>query len=984
MPTRRLLLSSLVALGVAAGPSRAAAQVDRYLGTPVTSVRVEAASGTAVDDPQVLALVETRAGQPLAMVHVRDTITQLMTLGRYDDVVAEATSGPLGLDLVYRVTPALAISRIEFSGGLRLDEARLRDPIRERVGRTPRPSAVPDIRAVVLDVYRSEGYFKPEVTARLDAPDAAGRMTLRMHVAPGPRAIVAAIDIEGQPPGGRAQLLKDLRLAEGRPWDAAALQKRIERWIDRQRQKGHYEATLRAGAEPRADLERVDVRLVVDLGPIVELVFSGDPLPPDRQRELVPIQREGTADEDLLEDAKRRIEDELRAQGYWRAMVDYERTERDGRLTVEFTITRGAQYFVSDLDLVGVQQLPRAEIAQLFRTRVAEPFVRSTLDDDVATLLQHYRLKGFAEAKVTPAVVEGGTTGAAGGATAQVLVRVVVEEGPRTLIEDLRFSGRREVPDADLRAVIKLAPGAPFYAPQVAADRDALRLAYENRGFREATVSDTVERGADPRGVVLTYTIVEGPLAVVDEVIIVGNTRTGTGTILRALQLATGDPLGLDDLADAQRRLAELGLFRRVRVEDRAVPGRAARDVVVTVDEAPATNIGYGGGIEVGQRLVSEDSSDGTAVEQIDVAPRAFFEIGRRNLWGKNRSVNFFSRVSLRRSNEDATTTDPGAFGFNEYRVVGSYREPQAFGRRHADLLVAAFLEQAIRTSFSYRRSGVNADLTWHRPGPYTLVGRYTLGRTTTFDERYNPSEQPIIDRLFPQVRLSVVSGIVVRDTRNDVLDPERGMLLTADTALAARALGSEVGYVKTLGQAFAFRRLPGPRRFVLAGGLRLGLANGFARTVVVTGEDGQPIVGPGGEEIATTVDDLPASERFYAGGATTVRGFSQDRLGDTGTIDQDGFPTGGNGLLIVNGEIRVPVWRSVGAALFVDTGNVFLRASDIDLGRLRTTVGFGLRYRSPIGPLRVDLGFKTDRQVSANGTRERGYVVHISLGEAF
>jgi len=179
-------------------------------------------------------------------------------------------------------------------------------------------------------------------------------------------------------------------------------------------------------------------------------------------------------------------------------------------------------------------------------------------------------------------------------------------------------------------------------------------------------------------------------------------------------------------------------------------------------------------------------------------------------------------------------------------------------------------------------------------------------------------------------------------------------------------------------------RRLPGRRRVVFAGGVRVGLAAGFERTVPVEDEDGNPVTGPDGQPLVQTVDDLPAAERFYAGGATTVRGFSQDRLGDTGTIDRDGFPTGGNGLVVLNAELRVAVWRSVGAAAFVDSGNVFLRVADIDVGRFRTTVGGGLRYKSPFGPLRVDAGFKLDRQVSANGTLERPYVVYVSLGEAF
>jgi outer membrane translocation and assembly module TamA len=277
----------------------------------------------------------------------------------------------------------------------------------------------------------------------------------------------------------------------------------------------------------------------------------------------------------------------------------------------------------------------------------------------------------------------------------------------------------------------------------------------------------------------------------------------------------------------------------------------------------------------------------------------------------------------------------------------------------------------------------VTADLT-RRAAPYTLYGRYSLGQTDTFNERYNPEDQPLIDRLFPQVRLSVFSGGVVRDTRDDPLDPARGLVLSNNSALALRALGSEVGYVKTLGEAFVYRRLSSARRIVFAAGVRLGLAAGFERTVEVTDEDGNPVLGPDGEPLVEVVDDLPASERFYAGGDTTVRGFALDRLGDTGTIDQDGFPTGGNGLVILNAEVRFPIWRAIGGAAFVDGGNVFLRAGDVDLARIRGTVGGGIRYRSPIGPIRVDVGVKLSTEVSASGTREKPYVVHISLGQAF
>jgi outer membrane translocation and assembly module TamA len=131
-------------------------------------------------------------------------------------------------------------------------------------------------------------------------------------------------------------------------------------------------------------------------------------------------------------------------------------------------------------------------------------------------------------------------------------------------------------------------------------------------------------------------------------------------------------------------------------------------------------------------------------------------------------------------------------------------------------------------------------------------------------------------------------------------------------------------------------------------------------------------------------VQDLPASERFFAGGDTTVRGFVLDQLGTADTLNDQGFPTGGNGLIVVNLEIRAPYWKGLGPVVFVDAGNVFKRASEVNLGDLRPAAGFGLRYRSPIGPLRVDLGLNLDPQVLPNGARERRSVYHISLGQAF
>ena len=216
------------------------------------------------------------------------------------------------------------------------------------------------------------------------------------------------------------------------------------------------------------------------------------------------------------------------------------------------------------------------------------------------------------------------------------------------------------------------------------------------------------------------------------------------------------------------------------------------------------------------------------------------------------------------------------------------------------------------------------------------------------------------------------------------MVDPSEGTFVIVDGEVAPRAVGSEVGFIKTFLQGFRYYRVPAERRVVVALGARLGLARGLPRPVLRIGADGEPILDDSGEAIVDLVHDLPASERFFAGGDTTVRGFSLDRLGTDETISPSGFPTGGNGLVVLNAELRSAVVGSFGVVGFVDAGNVFLRAADIRLHELRATAGFGLRYQSPIGPIRVDLGFKLDRRELAPGRLEKRSVLHISLGQAF
>jgi outer membrane protein assembly complex protein YaeT len=660
-------------------------------------------------------------------------------------------------------------------------------------------------------------------------------------------------------------------------------------------------------------------------------------------------------------------------------VVTHTRQESDNDLLITFTAKRGPQYRVASVDVTGNLTISLQDLLPRLRLKAGQVFASSQLEADLETILELYRRLGFSAVAIEP-VVEP-TSGAADDSTQVfVTVRFQIREGVQTIVDSVTIAGTGSVSEETLREGLGLQPGRPFFLPQMAIDRDMLQLHYANRGYPGATIETNPGLNADGSRAAVVFTVREGPRIVVDHVLVAGNTRTRTETIERELQLKPGDPLGLEDVLESQRRLAALGLFRRSRITQLAHGDETTRDLLITVEESPATTVGYGGGLEAGQRIGTGQTS-GVAAEQVEVAPRAFFEVGRRNLFGKNRSINLFTRISLRPDNtRDPGTSDDSGYGFSEYRVLGTFRESRAFGTV-ADAFLTATVEQQRRASFNFARRALSGELARRLTPQVSVGGNYQIQRTELFDVNVSDiddEEIQLIDRLFPQIRISSFSFSAVRDGRDDALNPAAGQYLSANVQLAARSIGSEVGFAKSYLTAQYFRRIRASQIVFAASG-RLGTAAGFPRDVPRTDAAGNVIVG-----VVDTVKALPASERFFAGGDTTVRGFAVDQLGAAETIDQKGFPVGGNAVVILNGELRVPVFGGFGIVGFVDTGNVFAQTSDFALSELRSAVGFGVRYRSPVGPIRIDMGFKLDRRELVPGTLERPFAVHISLGQAF
>jgi outer membrane protein assembly complex protein YaeT len=947
------------------------AAVSDYIGKTIVDVRLQS-NGAELRDPTLVEVIETRAGSPLEMTDVRESMAHLFGLGLYDDVQVDASLGEQGLVLTYNLIPAQRFRRIAFDGSLGIPESELRRIVVERYGPSLSLARANQVRATLQTIYRERGYPRAQIDVRTRATGDASNATMVISITSGARARIAEIDVQGAPRGSPAELLSALDLAVGNDYDGVELDERLLRYTNDLRSEGYYEARATQLARFLDAEGAVDLTLSVEPGPRVEIDFQGDPLSADERNQLVPIAREHSVAEDLLEDSKFGIERHFRQRGFCNPRADYQRAESGGVLRITFTVTRGPQCFVEQAEVTGNTSIASDELAPLVLTRAGQAFSDSTVSADAMRIQAFYRQRGFAGVKVTSQVERREPKAG----SEYVRARLVIAEGVRSVIDSVAFEGNAALSADTLRGVLKSAPGRPYFEPQISEDADNIALLYLNSGYPEVTVQPAPKGIGDGSKVEVHFRIHEGPQILIDHVLIVGNQRTSRETILREVQLKSGQPLSQEQEDLTRTRLTGLGLFRRVDISYLQLPGEQnQRDVVITVDEAPVTTIAYGGGVEGGRRLV-RSSEDGEAIEEFQVAPRGFFQVNRRNLFGKDRSLSLYASVSFRPKgvgigpSPSTDLTGDGGYGFNEYLTRITFGERSVFGTR-TDATLAAAIEQGVRSSFDFNRRSASAIFTRRLTRAVVVGGGYTLDQTKLLNIKSNFAAQPEIDRLFPQVRLSSVSSSVVRETRLDVLEPTSGSLIGAELEVAARSLGSEVGFVKAFVQGFTYRLLPRARSTVLALGARLGLAEGFARTVV---RDNEQIV----------VEDIPASERFYAGGDTTVRGFTLDRLGTSDTIDQDGFPRGGHGLVVLNAEARIPVRGGLGVVAFIDGGNVFGLINDIDLSELRGAVGFGLRYRSPVGPIRVDLGFKLDRRLLPTGERERPTALHISLGQAF
>jgi outer membrane protein assembly complex protein YaeT len=733
----------------------------------------------------------------------------------------------------------------------------------------------------------------------------------------------------------------------------------------------------------------------VNVNPVEDLKLRDSKL-----RELLPVMTQGFS-RSLARLGESRLREYLQEQGYFFAEVNF-RCEPQNcsgeNLQVFYDIQPNAKYDLTEIRIEGTDYIKLPDVQGQLQSQTASrvggiPFLKNLpliggsvrgltstdrLRNDGETIRRSMRDLGFRNASVQ-------SRWAVKADSDDLVVIFDVVEGPQSTVAGINLRGNTILSAQELRPVIPIQRGEAFSRVRARAGAQQISQLYEQHGFLEAKADlelvDTAEEG-----VLLVYNIDEGIRAVVGEIEITGLTKTGEGWVRRYLDFKIGDVLTPAKIRRTQRDLYATNAFREVTISSEPVTigDGSAHKVTIKLTEAKPLLFVYGLGYSTDDGL------------------RGLMEITDTNLSGTLDSLSLRTRASRVEQFTQLSFTDMRPFRKQLPTTVS------AFYSRNSKL--RPFVQPRIVTvDGSVENSNEDIGLGFQRLAAFIQTERklddrtsfrfrYNLERAKLFGEALDTLPDTEVTRNERAIRLGMFSVGFTREARDSILDPTRGHLISVENSIAANILGGNESFNKFFGSYQVYKTLdpqfPLLKNSTLAFSARIGLARMFRPTDRNTDM-----------AINESEKRLPITERFFTGGATTLRGFRYEAAGPQVVLKEltpgqscdvkpvpcqlpTLVPVGGDALTVFNFELRYPLSQRFRIVPFYDLGNAFRRVSDIDFSNMTNSVGLGLRIVTPIGPVGVDYGFLIDPPfyLSPSGAilRQPRGAFHIRFGQSF
>src|SRR5208337_1848391 len=593
-------------------------------------------------------------------------------------------------------------------------------------------------------------------------------------------------------------------------------------------------------------------------------------------------------------------------------------------------------------------------------------YSRSLLANKVNALTAFYKSKGFLDVRISPHVDDHFLN-----QTAHWFVIFQVEEGLQTTVHQLALEGVSDDIQNALWPSLLTKPLQPYSPERAVADRDTISNYIANLGYSQARVSWHASPVNEHHQVDLEFLIEPGKQERIQRIVILGNEHTRLGVIRRELLIRQGQPLNQDTVADSQRRLYGLGMFNQVQIATQdQTSSETKKTVLVAVEESRRWTLGYGGGLEV-QRLGSSNPQGA-----FKASPRISLDLHRLDVGGHAQTFTLWGRLS-------DIETGAGT----------SYVIPYLANRRDLSLRISGLIDRSRDVlTFTDDRKEASVAIEKRFSASTVVSGRYSFSRVEALDisDRLSTAEKALLG---PPVHVGGFGASFANDRRDDPADATRGSYSLADAGIAYKGFGSEANFVRFTGENATYYRLG--EHLIFARNTRFGFESPYGSLEKVL------VKTPGEPNQYIYTDSLPLPERFFMGGSESHRGFSTNQAGprDPGT----GYPIGGNALFFNSFELRVPLaQRRLGFVVFNDSGNVFTTIRHMRLLKFRQSsptdsdydsdaVGLGIRYKTPVGPIRFDVGYNLNParyQVATNTGVEvqqlSRFNYFLSIGQSF
>jgi outer membrane protein insertion porin family len=723
------------------------------------------------------------------------------------------------------------------------------------------------------------------------------------------RPVISEITFPGADPETEAVARAEIKLESGDEFDFLNLQNDVDRIREAFHELGHLEARVRTRRVESGDTRSVALEFRVDRGPLTILEIDGIVPPANLVEELEEAWHRNVFDQFLVEDLTHRVRRHLVDEGEL-ANVVVGQIDRPAantkRLRIE--VTPGAPVTAREIRVSGNIELDAARLDAEVAAAGLE--IEGWLDRTLVerALRQAYQEEGFLKAEVVarPVTIDG-TVG---------VMPIAIKEGPRAQITNLSWAGVAETRLPAIQKATELATPAPYVAAAVNDARVRIEDYYREQGFNDAEVEAQPAISADD-AVTLTFSVNEGAQQVLQAVEVTGNEITSGKVVTQALRFELGKPVDLDAWALSRKRLYDTNVFRTVDIQPipagEAVNGVQPVKAMVTVEEYPQWSFRYGFQLE-GERRT--DLEEFTSTRNAGVVS----ELRNPNLFGRALTGGLFGMYQRDRQDGSVFVATSRLFGWAARSTLYGF-----FARDR-------LRDDAGEVSLQTDRTGISADQRWRTRG-FQIVYGYRFERNHTIDPA-------TLDDFLPfdvVANLARISTAVFLDRRDDPINARKGTFTSVSFDWGSRRLGSDVSNRKLLGQQFVFVPVG---RVVLASRVLAGYAYGK--------------------------DNLLPSDRFRAGGATSVRGYPEDSLG-LGLAD-------GNRLVVLNQEARFPIYRWANGVVFADAGNIFGKSDPRSWGDLMIGYGVGLRFDTPVGLIRGDIGFPASTFADGRTTKTRFY----------